>query len=123
MGLVTGAYGKPPSEFHGVIDPIASQLADEHPQFFDIGHGTCKSIFLQQARRNLGLALHRGWAKLMPDRCRDLVQHPNQPRPAAAEATGEDNEDSHTSCHRTRPPGYGGRPLGGAPCLGFPASC
>ena len=45
-----------------------SQLADEHLQFFDINLATCKSIFLQQVRRGLGLALHCGWAKLMLDR-------------------------------------------------------
>ena len=54
----------------------------------------CKFIVLQQVRRSLGLALHRGWAKLMPGRCRDLVQHPNQPRPMATEATDEDDEEA-----------------------------
>ena len=108
LGLVAGAYAELPSAFHVIIDLIASQLADEHPQFFDIDHGTCKSIFLQQARRSLGLALHRGWAKLMLGRCRDLVQHPNQPRPMAAEATDEDDEEAHAFYHHTHPPGYGG---------------
>ena len=68
----------------------------------------CKSVFLQQVRRGLGLALHRGWAKLMPDRCRDLVQHPNQPRPTAAEATDGDGEEAHATYHHTHSPGYGG---------------
>ena len=30
----------------------------------------------------------------MPDRCRDLVQHPNKPRPMAAEVTDETSEPS-----------------------------
>ena len=63
--------------------------------------GRTKFIFLQQARRSLGLALHRGWAKLMLDRCRDFVQHPNQPRSTAAEAADEDNEEAHAFNHHT----------------------
>ena len=55
MGLVAGAYAKLSSAL--ITDLIASQLADEHPQLFDIDHGTCKSIFLKQVRRSLGLAL------------------------------------------------------------------
>ena len=70
VGLVAGAYGELPSLFHVIIGLVASQLADEQHQFFGIDHGTCKSIFLQQVRRSLGLALHRGWVKLMPGRCR-----------------------------------------------------
>ena len=45
----------------------------DNPRFFDIDRGTCKSVFLQQVRRCLGLALHRGLAELMLDHCRDLV--------------------------------------------------
>ena len=84
MSLVAGAYAELFGAFHVTTDLIASQLADEHLHFFDIGHGTCKSVFLQQVRRSLGLVLHRGWAKLMLDRCRDLVKHPNIPCSTAA---------------------------------------
>ena len=86
---------------------IAFQLTDANPQLFDIDHGTCKSIFLQQARRGLGIALHRKWAKLVLDRRRDLDRHPNQPRPTATEATDEDDGEAHASYHHTQPPGNG----------------
>ena len=39
-----------------------------------------KQMFTQQIRRSIGLAVHRGWAKLLLDRCRDLAQGPRQPR-------------------------------------------
>ena len=74
LGLVAGAHAELSSAFNAINDLIASQLADEHLQFFDIGHGMCKSIFLKQVRSSLGLALHRGWAKLMLDRCRGIVK-------------------------------------------------
>ena len=49
-----------------------------------------------------------GQAKLMLDRCWDLVQHPNQPRSMATEAPDEDDEETHIFYHHTHPPGYGG---------------
>ena len=82
-------YGELTSAFHEVIDLIASELADENPYFFDIKRGTCKSIFLQKIRRGMGLALIRGWAKLMPGRCQELGQYtptnpvPQRPSPPA----------------------------------------
>ena len=118
MGLVAGAYGELSSAFHVITGLVASQLADEQLKFFGINHGTCKSIFLQHARRSLVLALHRGWAKLMPGRCRDLVQHPKQPRPTAAEATDEGHAPSTTT---PTPLATEGRPLEEAPRLG--SSC
>ena len=44
----------------------------------------------------------------MLNRCRDLVQHLNQPRPIAAEATGHDGEEARAIYHNTHSPGYGG---------------
>ena len=41
LGLVAGAYAELSRVFHVITNPIASQLADEHLQFFDIGHGIC----------------------------------------------------------------------------------
>ena len=46
--------------------------------------------------------------KPMLGRYRDLVQHSNQPRPTAAEATDEDYEEAHAFYHHSHPPGYGG---------------
>ena len=57
-GLVASAHAELSRAFHATIDLIASQLANGHLQFFDIDHGTCKSIFLQQVRRGLELALN-----------------------------------------------------------------
>ena len=46
LGLVAGEYAELSSAFHVITDQIASQLADWHLQFFDIGHGIYKSMFL-----------------------------------------------------------------------------
>ena len=47
-------------------------------------------------------------AKPMLGRCQELVQHPNQPRPMAAEAADEDDEEARAFHHHTHPPGYRG---------------
>ena len=39
----------------------------------------------------------------MLGRCRDLVEHPNQPRPVAAEATDKDHEEAYAFYNRTDP--------------------
>ena len=61
---------------------------------------------LQDGAFNMGRDRDAG-EKLMLDRCRNLVQHPNQPRPTAAEATDEDDE-ARAFYHHTHPPGYRG---------------
>ena len=93
-------------------------LAISGPECPNSTKNTCKSIFLQQARRGLGLALHCGWAEPMLDRYRDLVQHPNQPRPAVAVAADKGGEGANAFCHRA-----GGRPLEGASCRFLFAGC
>ena len=111
VGHVAVAYAELLSAIQVIIDLIAFHFKDGHLRFFDIDHGTCKSIYLHQVWRGLGLSLHRGWANLVLDRCRDLVQHPNQPRPMATEATeatDEDDEETYAFYHHTHPPGYGG---------------
>ena len=104
LGLVAGAYAELPRAIHVITDLIASQLADEHLQFFDIDHRMCKCSFLQQVRMGPGTRTAPRVSKLLLDRCRDLVQHPNQPRPMAAEATDEDDEKTHAFYHHTHPP-------------------
>ena len=81
MGLVAGAYGELSSVLHVITGLVASHLADDQLQFFGIDHRTCKSIFLQQVRGSLGLALRRGWTKLMLDRYRG-PRSASQPTPS-----------------------------------------
>ena len=66
-----------------------------------------KGIFTQRIRRSLGLAVHRGWAKLLLDRCRDLVEDPRQPRTHTHE-TDEDDAEAHEYFHLHQTRGRGG---------------
>ena len=101
LGLVAGAFAELSSAFHVVIDLIACQLADGHLQFFDIGHWTCKSIFLQQVRHPAS-RVGQTHARPLPG-----PHSAPQPRPTAAETIDEDDKETHTFYHHTHPLGYG----------------
>ena len=69
---------------------IACDLSAEYLAFFDIARNEGKGVFTRQTRRTLGLAVNRGWAKLVLDRCRGLVKDLRQPRTHAREADAGD---------------------------------
>ena len=64
-------------------------------------------MFTQQIRRSVVLAVHRGWAKLLLDRCRTSVQDPRQPRTHTRE-TDEDDAEAHECFHFHQTRGGGG---------------
>ena len=64
-------------------------------------------MFTQRIRRSIGLAVHRGWAKLLLGRCRDLAQDPRQPRTHTRE-TDEDDAEAHEYFHFHQTRGRGG---------------
>ena len=119
LGLVAGAYAELSSAFHAIIDLIASQLADEHLQFFDIDHGMCKSIFLQQVRRSLGLALHRRWVR--PNSCPTAsgtsFSTPTNPAPWRPRRPMRTTRRHTPSTTTPAPLATRGRPLEGTFCL------
>ena len=112
--LAVGAFGEVSSQIRDLTDLVACELSAEYLAFFDIAKKESKGIFTQRIRRSLGLAVHRGWAKLLLDRCRDLVEDPRQPR---THARGPDEDDAeareyfhfHFHFHQTR--GRGGHCL------------
>ena len=110
VGLVVGAYAELSEHVHALIGLVADELTADYMQFFDLNHKQTKSVFLRQTRRICGLTAHRGWAKLLLDRCRDLVQHPNQPR--STRWNDEDDAEAHAHYHYTHPPGRSYRTRG-----------
>ena len=52
-------------------------------------------------RCSIGLAVHRGWAKLLLGRFRDLVQDPRRPR-THTRKTDEDDAEANESIRHTR---------------------
>ena len=54
---------------------------------------TAKAMYTQRIRRSLGLAAHLGWARLLSDRLRDLVQTPAFSQNATGARLRRDEED------------------------------
>ena len=67
-----GAIGKVSMQAHDLADLVACELNAEHLALFDDAMNESKQMFTQQIRRSIGLAVHRGWAKLLLGRFRDL---------------------------------------------------
>ena len=74
---------------------------------FDGTLNESRQVFTQRICRSTGLAVHRGWAKLLLDRFRDLAQDPRQPRTYTRE-TDEDDAEEHGYFHFHQTRGRGG---------------
>ena len=106
-GLAVGAFGEVSSQIRDLADLAACELSAENLAFFDIAKKESRGIFTQRIGRSLGLAVHRGWAKMLLDRCRGLAEDPRQPRMHAHE-TDEDEAEAHEYFHFHQTRGRGG---------------
>ena len=106
-GLVVGAFGEVSMQVRDLADLFACELNAEHLALFDDAMNESKQVFTQRMRRSIGLAIHRGWAKLLLGRCRDLVQNLRQPRTHTRE-TDEDDAEAHAHFHFHQTRGRGG---------------
>ena len=75
-----------------LADLVARELNAELLALFDGAMNESKQMFSQQIRRSIGLSVHRGWAKQLLDRCRDLAQNPQQPCTHPRETDQDDAE-------------------------------
>ena len=60
-----------------IADLVASVLAEEHCSYYCEPPSDAKvhkAMFTNRLYRSLGLAAHLGWARLLVDRYRDLVE-------------------------------------------------
>ena len=73
---VVGAFAEMSPDTYAIADLISSVLANEHCSFFTDKPSEAKGMFTQRLYRSLGLAAHLGWARLLVDRYRDLVEVP-----------------------------------------------
>ena len=84
-GFVVGAFDGVSKQVRDLADLVACELIAEHPALFDGAMNVGKRMISQRIRRSIGLAVHRGRAKLLLERCRDLDQDPQQPRTHTSE--------------------------------------
>ena len=106
-GLVVGALGKVSMQVRDLAGLVACELNAEHLALFDGAMNESKQMSTQRMRRSIGHAVPRGWAKLLLDKCCDLVQDPRQPRTHTRE-TDEDDAEAHENFHFQPTRGGGG---------------
>ena len=75
---VVGAFAEMSPDTYAIAGLISSVLANEHCSFFADKPSEAKGMFTQRLYRHLGLAAHLGWARLLVDRYRDLVEKPSR---------------------------------------------
>ena len=90
-----------------LADLVSCKLNAEHLALFDDTKIESKQMFTQRVSRSIRLALHRGWAKLLLDRCRGLSRTLRQPRTHTRESD-EDDAEAHVSVHFHQIRGRGG---------------
>ena len=106
-GFVVGGFGEVSMQIRDFADLFACELNAGHLVLFDDTPNESKQMFTQRIRRSIGLALHCGWAKLLLDRFRDLVQDPRQQR-AHTRETDEDDAEAYGFFHFHQTRGRGG---------------
>jgi len=82
-----------------LADVIASALAAGHIQFFSTGAVKAGSMYRQRIRAAWGHAAHRGCARLLLDRRRDLIVH--GPRATRKKANSTTRRSSGTTATTT----------------------
>ena len=74
--LCLGASGVVSTQVRDLAVFVDYELSAEHPALFDIAKNESKTTFTQRALRSIRLAVHRGWAELLPGRYFDLAEDP-----------------------------------------------
>ena len=101
---VIGAFAEMSSDVDAPAGVIASGLAARHTQFFSTSAVEAKGMYKQRNRAAWGYAAHRGWARLLLDRHRDLIVHgPRATRNAGG--TFDDEEQQRHNDHHCHCPG------------------
>ena len=77
LAPVVGAFGEMSSDMYGLADVIAAAMTEDHLQFLKGSAKEIRGMFRQRVLRDWGHAAHLGWARLLHDRRRDLIErHP-----------------------------------------------
>jgi hypothetical protein len=86
---VVGAFAEMSTDVHSIADFIALVQAEKYCSFYNESLADAKGMLMQRLYRTLGLTAHLGWARLLLDRSRDLVDYPN----ATSNKTRKNNRD------------------------------
>ena len=95
--FVMGAFAEMSGDVSRICDIIAHELASTHVSYYNDDAKRTKGMYRRRIQKAWGHTAHRGWARLLLDRARDLIIHGPAQRGAngAAMPTDEDDQDGH----------------------------
>ena len=70
-----GAFAEMPGDVSCICDIIAHELVWTHVSYYNDDAKRTKGMYTQRIQRAWGHTAHRGWARLLLDRTRDLIIH------------------------------------------------
>ena len=98
-----GAFAEMSSDVDALADVTASALAADHIQFFSTSAVEAKGMYKQRIRTAWGHAAHRGWARLLLDRRRDLIVHGPRATRNAGGKFDDEEQQRHGDYHSHYP--------------------
>ena len=106
--FVVGAFAEMPEDVSRICDIIAHDLARTHVLYYNSDAKRTKGMYRQRIQKAWGHTAHRGWARLLLIRARDLIIHGPAHRGVngAAMPTDEDDQDGHFFWNHPERGGY-----------------
>ena len=94
--FVMGAFAEMSGDVSRICDIIAHELARTHVSYYNDDAKRTKGMYRRRIQKAWGHTAHRGWARLLLDRARDLIAHgPAQRDANGAMPTDGDDQDGH----------------------------
>ena len=92
--FVVGAFAEMSEDVSRICGIIAHDLARTHVSYYNDDAKRTKGMYRQRTQKAWGHTAHRGWARLLLNRARDLIIHGPAYR-GAAMPTDEGDQDGH----------------------------
>ena len=108
LAFVMGAFAEMSGDVSRICGIIAHDLARIHVSYYNDDANCTKGMYRQRIQKAWGHTAHRGWARLLLDRARDLIIHGPAHHGAhgAAMPTDADDQDGHFFYNHPERGGY-----------------
>jgi len=95
--FVVGTFAEMPEDVSRICGITAHDPARTHVSYYNDDAKRTKGLYRQRIQKAWGHTAHRGWARLLLNRARDLITHDPAHHRAngAAMPTDEDDQDGH----------------------------
>ena len=103
LAFVMGAFAEMSGDVSRICDIIAHELASTHVPYYNDDAKRTKGMYRRRIQKAWGHTAHRGWARLLLDRARDLIIHGPAHRGANGAAMPTDEDDQGGHCYFNHP--------------------